>query len=231
MSLDRKAFLAALTAFKAWIIVAGVLLVVALSVLAFDHFYSEHIRRTWATIASSDEQRITDDIQSSFEEYLRQTVDTTERIAGLEEVRQTLGDTLPVPSSNLFGSLIAHSSPDISIEVYDRSKRLICWAGDRGPELDPSLLATKAVSSVLEGPIYSYLIVSIPIVGRTDTIGFVAGKRLLDVNYPINNRFINNSAFTSTFASRLDLAPRLDFTSSPVLRRDEHLFPVSLNGL
>src|SRR2546425_1181810 len=199
MSLDRKAFIAALTAFKLWIIVAGVLLVAALSLIAFDQFYSKHIRQTWETIASAEEQRITDDIQSRFEAYVKETVDTTQRIAELAEVQQTLRDTLPEPSSTLFGSLIAHSNPDISVEVYDRTKRLLGWAGDRGPELDRSLLTTKAVSYVLEGPIYSYLIVSVPIVEQRDTIGFVAGKRLLDVNYPINNRFVNNSAFTSTF--------------------------------
>ena len=231
MSLDRKAFVDALSAFKPWIIVTGVLLFVALSVFSFDQFYSEHIRQTWATIASTEEQRITDDIQSHFEAYVQETADTTQRIAQLAEVLETLRDTLPAPSSTLFGSLIAHSNPDISVEVYDRSKRLIGWAGDRGPELDRNLLTTRAVSYVLEGPIYSYLIVCVPIVGQRDTMGFVAGKRLLDVNYPINNRFINNSAFTSTFASRLDFAPRLDFTSSPVLKRDEHLFSVSLKGL
>src|SRR2546423_595677 len=112
MSLDRKAFTAPLSEFKAWFIVAGVLLVAALSAVAFDHFYTEYVRQDWEVISKTEEQRLADDIQSRFKAYVQETADATERIAELAEVREALRDTSPLPSPALFGSLIAHSDPD-----------------------------------------------------------------------------------------------------------------------
>ncbi len=139
------------------------------------------------------------------------------------------GDSLS--EIRLFESLTPAPSKDVSIEVYDRAARLVGWAGHRGPSPVPDQLAARESSFVQDGPLYSYLTISIPLYQGGSPDGFVVGQRLFDVNYPINNRFINNDAFTSTFPRRLEVRPEFDFSRSAPAARDEHTFSIPLTGI
>jgi signal transduction histidine kinase len=213
-------------------ILFALLLAVALLVtLAYDRFYSAHLRENWESISGGEQKGLTEEIQSLFRQYQGELLDATKRIAGLTEVHDQLakGDTLSQEA--LFAALLQNSGPDVSVEIFDATKRLVAWAGPRGPDLTPEQLGSRDSSFVQDGPLYSYLIVSVPLELGEGTAGFVIGKRLIDVTYPINNRFINNEAFSSTFSSRFQLQPKFDFSASPAQKGDDGSLPINLQGI
>ncbi len=100
--------------------------------------------------------------------------------------------------------------------------------------IDSSEFRNEACSYVAQGPIYSYMIATSPVVssgpGRRVT-GYAAAQRLFDVNYPISNRFVNNRAFSSTFTARWNVSARFDFSSDAKAITNEQVFSVDLHGV
>src|ERR1041385_688943 len=231
MRLERRLFINIRRLAKPWVLFSLLFASLALASLLYDTLYSSHVRDHWATIVGAEERQLANDLQSRFRSYENEALDQTRAVAGRPEIlaQLVMGDSLS--EITLFESLIPASPKDVSIEVYDRTKRLVGWVGHRGPSLVPEQIAARESSFVQDGPLYSYLAISIPVKQGATPAGFVVGKRLFDVTYPINNRFINNDAFTSTFARRLDVLPEFDFSRTAPATRDERSFSVPFTGI
>ena len=105
------------------------------------------------------------------------------------------------------------------------------WAGTRGQLVDTSEIDTTKTSFLIKGPIYSYLIISIPIKYENIIYGYLVGKRLFEVNYPINNRFINTEAFTSTFNSYENVPPKFKFLTGSLSQEIQESIIIPLYGI
>ncbi|MDI6766348.1 MAG: ATP-binding protein [Bacteroidota bacterium] len=187
-----------------------------------------YIEDNWERISTNEKQYLIHDIQSRFKDYQNETLNILERIADSPELKSIL---LKNPDSSfveIFELLLKRKHNDVSVELFDRHKSLLGWAGNRGKIIDTSEIKSWESSFLLKGQIYSYLIVSIPIFNNQNIIGFLIGKRLFEVNYPISNRFIDNEAFASTFKASSDGLNLFKFfvNDTPRLNMDELAIPL-----
>jgi hypothetical protein len=113
----------------------------------------------------------------------------------------------------VFATLIRVTPSDLTVEIYNSRKELLAWRGASGPPTDTADFGGVPSSSVVEQPLYSYLVVVIPHPIDSTKRWYAVGKRLFDANYPISNQFINKTLFSSTFTSRLAADIQFDFES------------------
>jgi len=171
------------------------------------------------------------DIRQTFDAYQQETLQRLHALANDGKLQHVLVDQNENNASEIFEMLHDRKSGDISLEVYDAKKTLIGWNGTEGSTLADSLFGERERSCILQGPIYSYFVIVIPLVENHQAIGYLAGKRLFDVNYPINNRFITNSAFTSTFLNRVPYAMTFDFSNDAPQSSDSTVMSVPFQDI
>lgn len=161
------------------------------------------IAKSWDQILPTLNTKHVAELQSAFSAYQTDLLLSVRSICSDSSVRNQLsrGDSADVRA--IFESLIAITPAELSIEIYSPQKLLVAWQGMSGPPADTSLMKDSPTSLVVDEPIYSYLIVVVPLPTPQGKQWYGVGKRLLDVNYPISNRFINNTIFSSTFTSEV----------------------------
>jgi signal transduction histidine kinase len=230
MLFERKSFIAHIRPRALSIVLTVLLAVSLLCTLAYDKFYSSYLHDHWETISEKEERSLSLEIQSLFRQYQQEAVDATGRIAALPELHAQLLKQDSLSQAAMFALLLQNSGQDVSINLFDGAKRLVAWAGPRGLDLTPEQIPGRDSSFVQDGPLYSYLIISLPLKGQSSIDGFVVGKRLIDVTYPINNRFISNEAFSSTFSSRFQVLPNFDFSGVPQ-KPDTNSLAIPLQGM
>ena len=214
-------------------IVFSVLLLILL-VLGGERLYLRHVENNWSTIRLEEQQKAVDVLKAEFEFFQRQTLDTALRISQIPILTSALSagnDSASIRCFEILGSL---NLPDVSVEVYNSRRQLVAWGGDQRVTIDSSMLRGNVFSFVDQGPIYSHFVVAAPIGssgGNQPAKGYVVAERLFNVNYPISNRFINNSVFASTFTSRLENSPRFDFSDDAGPEASDQVFSVELRGL
>jgi two-component system nitrogen regulation sensor histidine kinase NtrY len=106
----------------------------------------------------------------------------------------------------LFSALSAGRTMSITLEYYDSTRTLTAWEGPAGPEIDPGELDGRHRSYIDEGPIYSYLVIVVPVIRSDRVSGHVVAKRLFTVNHPVNNRFVSSAALAASFQSQVERA-------------------------
>jgi signal transduction histidine kinase len=202
-------------------------LILAVS-LAFESIYKNYLENNWKVLESSYENDFAYKIQSQFSKYQSATSDAIAQIAQSPEMRELLSGDNNTSRSVFFEYLLSNSIPEITEELYDRNKQILSWAGNRGIITDTSFLTTKVNSVIIDGAIYSYYLISVPVQQNDTIVGYLVGKRFFDVNYPINNRFINNSVFSSTFTAGLDEMRVLNYSSDSSHQSNNDLVSIPL---
>jgi signal transduction histidine kinase len=215
---------------RPFVIVILFLLIVLITAFTADHFYRNYLHDHWQTVSLNEEQEITAKLHSKLEFFQRETLESIEGVSKLSALQSTLAKRDTLSLIICFELLKRYAKPDLSMELYDIHKRLISWSGNRGPLVDTSQIKINENVFALQGPIYTYFMFSSPIIFGKNICGYIVGKRLFDVNYPINNRFINNNAFAGTFPRRLDFSPKFDFSSDAESSRDGRILSMELLG-
>lgn len=175
--------------------------VVVLLLLGSERVYLFLKEGDWDSASKSILEKRSSSIKAAFASYQRESFELVDAVAKSPALIHSFSKD---PSSllTLFESLQNAPLAEFSLEARDANRRLLAWAGNRPIEIVPESLRVIPGSFVVQGPIYSYLVICVPI-NTSDTIrGFILGTRLFEVNYPINNRFINSQAFVTTFRSR-----------------------------
>lgn len=142
-------------------------------------------------------------IQHAFSSHYQETRAKVERIATKSNLRRALstGDD----QRSLFSILQTLSIPsDFNVEVYDNRGSLRAWWGGTAELHDEVTNVSRETSFVSDGAVYSYLTFVTPVEYEGSPVGSLVARRLFDVNYPISNRFISNTAFSQTFTNRID---------------------------
>ncbi|MBI4810937.1 MAG: HAMP domain-containing protein [Ignavibacteriales bacterium] len=158
------------------------------------------------------EQKIVQYVQSEFNKFQGNTLQSLQKIVAAAKLDNILIQSPDTVRKIYFDILLNHANDELTLELFDKEKHTIAWAVNYGPQVDTIYLNEIPISSIVQRPIYSYLIVLLPLKDGQTIVGYLVGKRLFDVNYPINNRFINSGAFDFTFTSTLDIAAKFDFS-------------------
>ncbi len=216
---------------KSWLISVGILVALSLALWGIEELYRSRLDVSWHERLVTEEAATSAKVRGAFSAYQKESLDLLERLALRKEVADVLTLTSDSSLNQVFSLLVSASRPDYALELYNRKDYIVAWAGNRGPQLDRSRIPERKTSLVLQGPIYSYLLLSVPVVREADTLGMLIGKRLFDVNYPINNRFINAAAFSSTFTAQLGVTPEFDFSPGAERLTKPGLYPVPLEGI
>ncbi len=210
-----------------------VVLLIVLIVALFlgNEAYRWYLANNWESMHRNREEAVATEFQASFLAYQTESRTAIEKVFGNETLSNVLASGDSASRRSIFEILTATAPTDFSVELYDRQKGLVAWSGIRGTSVDTLLFRDSPASAVVQGPIYSYLIVVIPIHPRPDAKWYGVGKRLFDVNFPISSRFISNEIFASTFPSHIGSDIDFDFSSSAVPRSDEKVMTVALPSI
>ena len=230
MLLDRISFFKFLVSHKSVFIFVIILVILLFASLGYEYFHGIYVDKNWKTKSYQLEQELTLSIQTKFETYESETFRSVEKIGQSRFLKEIFTKHQDTSRAIFFEFLLSNTAGDITLELSDRDKRTISWMGNRRPILDTVNLLPERNSFILEGAIYSYLIISIPIIENHSIVGYAVGKRLFDVNYPLNNRFINSNTFTSTFTSLLDVGAEFEVGQSHNSLRDTNWISVLLKN-
>ncbi len=125
-------------------------------------------------------------------------------------------------------------SQQVSLELYDRTGSLICWEGRGGPAHPREVrlaLDGQMTSYVTATPIASQLFVTIPVRAQWSILGAVMVRRTIDVNYPLNNRYIRREGLTTELASLLGVNIEFNFSPDAQPRKDGRYASAVLYGI
>jgi two-component system nitrogen regulation sensor histidine kinase NtrY len=199
---------------KRQLLFLAILLLLAGLLVAATAVYRQYMTANGGSLRAAEESEVTADFQTrfiQFEQGIYRSLDSLHSLPALQRVFTTDDDS--VQEGLFFNDVLPQLTSDLAIEVYDADRHLVGWNGPRGPSFPLTKLTNRAALFIADDQIYSYLIASQPvIIGRT-LAGYLVGKRLLNVNYPLNNRFINKQSFQTSFETRI--ADPVDYDFSP----------------
>ena len=123
---------------------------------------------------------------------------------------------------------------DVGLEVYDRHGSLAAWEGRSG------VSHASEVRAALEGAVTSYvnrnaitsqLFVFVPVRGHDTIVGAVLVRQTVDMNYPLNNQYIQHEGLTKVLSRRLGVNVEFDFSPGAGLRKDGRYASALLFGI
>ncbi|MFI5253370.1 MAG: ATP-binding protein [Bacteroidota bacterium] len=193
------------------VIVFFVLLGIA-GVYTYEHFHLRYTQTHWDAILAGERSDYQKSFDSNFAKYQSEVWDIAKKVASDPKLLSVLQDSTAPIHLAAFDVLSQYTDSKVSIELYNSRLELIGWSGVSGAPVESLYFNQKEVSFILQGPLYSYLIVISPI-HNASLSGYVIAKKLFDVNYPLNNRFINNGVFASTFDAQMAMTADFDFSS------------------
>jgi two-component system nitrogen regulation sensor histidine kinase NtrY len=232
MELPRHAALTALHSIPRSLLRLIVLVFLLLPLLLVVRvMYDEYVERNWSRLRTEDERSITEEITSQFSRYQAECLHhatefsrNAEFIAALSSVGES--------RTKVFELLLSNEEPTFSVVAYDRDRNLVGWSGPRGDTIELNRLSDRPTSFLQHGPIYSYLLVAVPVYAdRAQFVGYVVASRLFDVNYPINNRFVQSAAVTSAFSRQLRYDVRFTYSPASEPSHAANTFSIPLRGV
>jgi signal transduction histidine kinase len=123
---------------------------------------------------------------------------------------------------------------NVGIEVYDNHGAMVAWEGQSGPAHQREVLialAGQLTSYVTRTPISSQLFVCAPV--RTDgrIVGAVLVRRTIDVNFPLNNKFIKREGLADKLSQDIGANVELNFAENAEPRKDGRFVSATMFGI
>ncbi len=209
----------------------GISAVLILLVFVAGSVYQSHLSSHWSEIRQAEEGEAVRDFQTrfhAFEQSIHQSLDSIQQLPAFQLAFSTDDDS--VQEVIFFTKILPQLRTNLSLEIYDEDKHLIGWNGPRGPTYRLTNLSDRPRTFVADDQIYTYLLVSHPLMSGPNLVGYLVGKRLLDVDYPINNRFINREAFQTAVGTNLPAPDDYDFSPKADVSSDPHRISVELTS-
>lgn len=189
----------------------------------------------WEGFAERKTADITNGVQVAFRGVQEETLSFACRVAEDSSLRRLLSSS-KASRSEIF-SRLEHLSRgrDFSLELYDADLQFIGWWG-RQIAPDPADLKQSAAAgpvwAISQSALYTYLTVVTPI--RTEDgkfLGLVAGSRVVEVNYPLNNRFLTSGGIAAEFSKKFGTNILLEFGEDAEPTNDGRVISTVLLGL
>ena len=138
-------------------------------------------------------------------------------------------------SRELF-SVLSKVSRDqsVGIEVYNNQSELVAWEGSSGQPRQREIevaLKGRLTSYVNRMPIYSQLFVTVPVRTEGKIIGAVLVRRVIEVHYPLDKKFISTEGLSHTLSDDLGVSVEYDFSEYAEPRKDGRYVSAILYGI
>jgi two-component system, NtrC family, nitrogen regulation sensor histidine kinase NtrY len=195
-------------------------LLAIIGVYIWESIHLQYTQSHWDSIVLGEKEEYQESFNRNFSDYQNEVWDLAKKVSSETDLQRALRDSTAANHLPFFDILRRFADRNISLEVYDSRLEMMGWAGPSGAPVESAYFAGKDVSFILQGPLYSYLIVIIPVQDGS-IAGYVVAKKMFDVSYPISNRFINNNVFASTFDAQTGMSADFDFASVENYRPEE----------
>ncbi|MBI5020188.1 MAG: HAMP domain-containing protein [Ignavibacteriales bacterium] len=203
------------------------------SIIALTFIYesinTDATKRNWQNISSDikDEQKRY--IQNEFIQFQQSILNQLEQLSTDRFVVTAIN--AKDDQDSLFDYLLRVKSIGTSIEIFDSNKNSVAWVNDYGPHIPLKNIVDSVSITIIQNPLFTYIAIIRPIIDNGKTSGYIAGKRLLDVNLPLSNRFINEKTFSNTFAGKLSVTPEFQFSNVNHESASNNNYSIPLIGL
>ncbi|MFN0157587.1 MAG: ATP-binding protein [Bacteroidota bacterium] len=199
-----------------------------------EYLVIRHVETHWETIVEDVAQRYITRAEYGFVSAQRTTRRHTTEVAQRAEVVSFLNGNLSDRSA--LASYVSNISReyDVGIEVFDRRGTLVVWEGRSGPSTEREVqiaLDGQLTSYVNSGPIYSHLFVTTPVRQDGRIVGVVIGRQAIEVNYPLNNKFINREGLSLRLSEEFGVPVEFNFVRDAPLRKDGRYVSARLYGI
>ena len=182
-----------------------------------ENLYSSYINNDWEEFSDARTSFYLTAAAESFIKIQNNTKRIAEEIAAEPRVRQVSGSSVGnrIP---LFEILTKESARhNVGIEIYDSNLQMLAWEGQSGRRFRTEVahaLGGTAVSYVHRSPVFSQLIVAVPIVFSNAVVGAVVVRRAIEVNYSIENKFISSEGLGEHLTNSLSVPVSFDFSDN-----------------
>jgi signal transduction histidine kinase len=208
-------------------IVFFVLLIIVFS-YAFEYFLVQSIEGDQTKILNEKKETITSDIQKRFDGYQNRIASLAVKIANDNNFQKA---TVNAEREILFNRLKNFSTSGSTCEVYDTTGYLLAWSDGFGSSVTIDPLPINSISFIREGIINTWLVVTEPLFVDSIFVGTIVVKKLFEVNYPLNNRYINTELFKGTFNKETGYQLSFDFSNGRKTEPDADIIKVPLIGI
>ncbi|MGA9364516.1 MAG: ATP-binding protein [Bacteroidota bacterium] len=201
------------------------------------HIFVRYVDDHWEEISEARTRDVVAGALGAFEQVQKDTYGFAHLVAENAALKSFLNDE-STDRTQLF-SLVQqlNAKQAYSLEVYDRHLSLVAWEGQQSGADSGDIrraFDSGPLSSVPQSALYTFLTVLTPIYsGDGKAIGVVVVSRPVEVNYPLNNRFLTSSGLQRELSSEFGTAIRLDFSGEPESNSGERLASdklVSIDG-
>jgi signal transduction histidine kinase len=229
-----------------YIALTSLLLIITITYLA-ERYFESGIDRNWENISESRSETIHKTCLSIFNSYQSSTLDFSNSILSNKKLVTALTNQNIKKSYEYLTEF--DRLKDFNIEVYNSRFELMVF---QGRQLNPDILelsrvyAGETFSTVKEMGFYTYLLVYRPIPGSLDSsdmkpvsnasvtpapAGILVTAKLIDIGYPLKNRFFKNSGVTQDISSQTGASVDFSFkqyqylpSSDSTLLKDNHVY-------
>jgi two-component system nitrogen regulation sensor histidine kinase NtrY len=167
----------------------------------FEYFLVGSVEKNWETISKEKVENIILQTQNKFQQYQNSAASS---VSGLAARTDILNAILDKNENVLFELLKTYREEGVSYEIFDKTENLLAWSNNFGSNVVLRKFTDNPDSYLNQGTIYSWLIISYPVVRDSSILGKVVLKKLFDVNYPLSNQFISSELFKGTFTKEID---------------------------
>jgi two-component system nitrogen regulation sensor histidine kinase NtrY len=183
------------------------------------HIFVRYVDDHWEKISEARTRDVVAGAVGAFEQVQRDTYGFAHFVAENATLKSLLNDESS-DRVQLFSSVQElNAKRAYSLEVYDRHVSLVAWEGQQsGADSGDIRRAFNSgpLSTVPQSALYTFLTVLTPIRSSDGkAIGVVVVSRPVEVNYPLNNRFLTSSGLQRELSNEFGTTIRLDFGGEP----------------
>jgi two-component system nitrogen regulation sensor histidine kinase NtrY len=199
------------------------------------YFLAHRIDTNWDEISESRTREVVDGAVRAFSNVQRHTHDLARTVAQNVELISLVEKENP-NRTEIF-SLIdqLNTNQHYSLELCDSKLSLLAWSGQQAESDSMAVrraLTGKPLSSISQSALYTILNVLVPIASDSGKVlGVVVASRPVEVNYPLNNRFLSSSGLQKALSERFGTAVRFEFGESAEPSTDAQVVSEKLVGI
>ncbi len=200
-----------------------------------SHVALLNLNNRWEEFSEKKTMEIVDGIHSAFSDIQEETAVFARKVVDAPSLRDLIGQADP-PRERIFQLLgqLDHAG-EFSLELYNRDLSLLAWSGKQSG-VDSSDIRKASgegpVSIVSQSALYTFLTVINPIKGADcKSTGVVVASRLVEVNYPLNNRFLTSSGIQSELTKNFGTNVQFEFGEGAQPSNDGRIVSADLFGL
>lgn len=193
-----------------------------------------YLEKNWPDVVETRSEQYLNDASLEFNNVQRVTRRVTTELAQYPVIVKYLSDAM-TDQASLFDQVSTMSRKQgVGIEVYNRRGDLVAWYGNSGSPHRPEVLAAldgRLSSYVTASQIYSELFVTTPVRINGEVIGAVLVRRTIEVNYPLDNKFVRREGLADRLSQDLGVTVEFNFAQDAELRKDGRYSSETLFGI